>query len=318
MVVTMPKFTLFWATSLSTTSRCYSHRLSTRRIGTSVKKFQEPLRAVVSNPEWIQKAIDETTTIAKNSASSWNVDVDIQTRFVLIDTLHPGNVGSSARSIKTMGFFPEGLVVINPKDEKVMRKKKCIEASSGAKDVLKHATLVVTNNNCDEDSDNTDNRISNNAQDQSSSNDSGQQPTSISSNGNNNASNLRQAIEQSFGTSNIPTLICGTGMPVDMANERTFVQTYLEPRKFLTNLLEAKYRNSNDDDDRKQQQLNIAFCFGNERYGMSEEDLRACDVLLGIPTHPSFGSLNLAKAVQIIAYDWRQALVEAAEKGHDC
>jgi len=33
-----------------------------------------------------------------------------------------------------------------------------------------------------------------------------------------------------------------------------------------------------------------------------------CDVVLGVPTNPDFGSLNLASAVQLVAYDWRQAL----------
>ena len=33
-----------------------------------------------------------------------------------------------------------------------------------------------------------------------------------------------------------------------------------------------------------------------------------CDALLGIPTDPAFGSLNLAAAVQVIAYDLRMAL----------
>ena len=33
-----------------------------------------------------------------------------------------------------------------------------------------------------------------------------------------------------------------------------------------------------------------------------------CSVALSIPTNPNFGSLNLASAVQVIAYDWRQAL----------
>jgi tRNA/rRNA methyltransferase len=31
-------------------------------------------------------------------------------------------------------------------------------------------------------------------------------------------------------------------------------------------------------------------------------------VCLSIPTAPGYGSLNLAQAVQLIAYDWRQAL----------
>ncbi|QHE85412.1 RNA methyltransferase [Hydrogenophaga sp. BPS33] len=52
----------------------------------------------------------------------------------------------------------------------------------------------------------------------------------------------------------------------------------------------------------------VAFLFGSERFGMRNEDVYRCHVALSIPTAPSFGSLNLAAAVQLIAYDWRQAL----------
>ena len=41
---------------------------------------------------------------------------------------------------------------------------------------------------------------------------------------------------------------------------------------------------------------------------MSNDDVYRCHVALSIPTDPNFGSLNLAAAVQLIAYDWRQAL----------
>ena len=33
-----------------------------------------------------------------------------------------------------------------------------------------------------------------------------------------------------------------------------------------------------------------------------------CHVCLSIPTNPDYGSLNLAQAVQLLSYDWRQAL----------
>ena len=56
------------------------------------------------------------------------------------------------------------------------------------------------------------------------------------------------------------------------------------------------------------QESGIAFLFGCERYGMANEDVYRCDVALSIPTNPQFGSLNLASAVQVVAYDWRQAL----------
>ncbi len=52
----------------------------------------------------------------------------------------------------------------------------------------------------------------------------------------------------------------------------------------------------------------VAFLFGSERFGMQNEDVYRCHACLSIPTDPNFGSLNLAAAVQLIAYDWREAL----------
>ena len=52
----------------------------------------------------------------------------------------------------------------------------------------------------------------------------------------------------------------------------------------------------------------IGFLFGSERFGMANEDVYRCHVALSIPTNPQFGSLNLGAAIQVIAYEWRQAL----------
>ena len=52
----------------------------------------------------------------------------------------------------------------------------------------------------------------------------------------------------------------------------------------------------------------VAFLFGSERFGMRNEDVYRCHVALSIPTNPAFGSLNLAAALQVIAYEWRLAL----------
>ena len=52
----------------------------------------------------------------------------------------------------------------------------------------------------------------------------------------------------------------------------------------------------------------IAFLFGSERYGMRNEDVYRCHAALRIPVSPAYGSLNLAAAIQVIAYEWRQAL----------
>ncbi|WP_422015143.1 RNA methyltransferase [Roseateles sp.] len=52
----------------------------------------------------------------------------------------------------------------------------------------------------------------------------------------------------------------------------------------------------------------LALVFGSERYGMSNDDVYRCHAVLSIPTDPGYGSLNLAQAVQLLAYDLRQAL----------
>lgn len=52
----------------------------------------------------------------------------------------------------------------------------------------------------------------------------------------------------------------------------------------------------------------VAFVFGSERFGLSNEDVWRCHACVSIPTAPGYGSLNLAQAVQVLAYEWRQAL----------
>ena len=55
-------------------------------------------------------------------------------RWVLVETSHPGNVGSAARALKTMGF--SDLRLINPKIQNVARESEAIALASGAVDVL--------------------------------------------------------------------------------------------------------------------------------------------------------------------------------------
>lgn len=55
-------------------------------------------------------------------------------------------------------------------------------------------------------------------------------------------------------------------------------------------------------------QSGVGLLFGCERFGMANEDVYRCDVALSIPSNPQFGSLNLGSAIQLIAYEWRQAL----------
>lgn len=54
-------------------------------------------------------------------------------------------------------------------------------------------------------------------------------------------------------------------------------------------------------------ELNIAWVFGRERYGLTNEELDLCHGICTIPANIDYSSLNLAAAVQIICYEWLSA-----------
>ncbi|MCH9671833.1 MAG: RNA methyltransferase [Gammaproteobacteria bacterium] len=60
-------------------------------------------------------------------------------KFVLLETSHPGNIGASARAMKTMGFSE--LVLVNPKR---FPAAEASERAAGADDLLYEATVVET------------------------------------------------------------------------------------------------------------------------------------------------------------------------------
>jgi len=170
----------------------------------------------------------------------------MQSRFVLIQTSHAGNVGGVARAMKVMGF--DDLVLVAPRWANVLRREETIQRASGANDVLAKARIVDT---LDEALDGMDH-------------------------------------------------LCATAM-----TPRDFGPPTRTPREHFAGLLgQAPAVTS--------MPVNppggVAFLFGSERFGMRNEDVYRCHVCLSIPTDPNFGSLNLAAAVQLIAYDWRQAL----------
>lgn len=85
------------------------------------------------------------------------------------------------------------------------------------------------------------------------------------------------------------TYACATAM-----TPRDFGPPTHAPRALLPDLAREGHR--------------VAFVFGSERYGLANEDVYRCHACLSIPTRVEYGSLNLAQAVQLIAYDWREAL----------
>lgn len=159
------------------------------------------------------------------------------TRFILVGTSHPGNVGATARAMKVMGF--SDLVLVRPRFDDVLVQEDTVAMASGAADILVRAKVVDT---------------------------------------------LAEALDGvSFALATAMT-------------PRDFGPPTITPRAGLAALA------SQDPAPR------VGFVFGSERYGMANEDVYRCHAVISIPTNPGYGSLNLSQAVQLLAYEWRQAL----------
>jgi tRNA/rRNA methyltransferase len=85
------------------------------------------------------------------------------------------------------------------------------------------------------------------------------------------------------------TYLCATAM-----TPRDFGPPTFTPREHLGGLAGSGH--------------SVAFLFGSERFGMNNDDVYRCHAALTIPSDPRYGSLNLAAAIQVIAYEWRTAL----------
>jgi len=55
----------------------------------------------------------------------------------------------------------------------------------------------------------------------------------------------------------------------------------------------------------------VALVFGTEMSGLSNSELEKCQLLITIPVNSEYGSLNLAAAVQVVAYELRSCGVAA-------
>jgi tRNA (cytidine32/uridine32-2'-O)-methyltransferase len=58
------------------------------------------------------------------------------------------------------------------------------------------------------------------------------------------------------------------------------------------------------------QQSEVALLFGNEQSGLDNGELILCHAMVRIPSVEDFSSLNLAQAVQLMAYELRLALLD--------
>lgn len=80
-------------------------------------------------------------TLQESSESPANAAQDpfARVRFIMVSPSHPGNVGSAARAIKTMGFH--ALHLVNPELAGVLSHPDAIALASGAADILAQARI---------------------------------------------------------------------------------------------------------------------------------------------------------------------------------
>jgi tRNA/rRNA methyltransferase len=166
---------------------------------------------------------------------------------VLVKTSHPGNVGSVARAMKTMGLTD--LRLVEPKDPQVCQHEEALALSSGAQDVLGAARVYECLPDALEDV---------------------------------NLSYALSARLRELG----PVL-------------QNPVQASVEALRRLT------------------EGQGVAFVFGAERTGLSNEELLLCNRQVYIPGNPDYNSLNLAQAVQIVSYALRQQWLNDVENNED-
>ncbi len=78
------------------------------------------------------------------------------------------------------------------------------------------------------------------------------------------------------------------------ARLREFSPPVQTPREFATHVA-------------GQSGLTLALIFGNERFGLPNQTVEQCNVLVNIPANPEYSSLNLAQAAQVLLYECRMA-----------
>jgi tRNA/rRNA methyltransferase len=167
-------------------------------------------------------------------------------RVVLVETSRPGNIGSVARAMKTMGFSE--LVLVNPRVEGALQHEEAVAFASGAQDILAGARIVAT------------------------------------------VAEALDGINHAAAVS---------------ARLREFSPPVQTPREVAEHMAAATGAAAGQD-------LHAALLFGNERFGLPNEIVERCNVLINIPANPDYSSLNLAQAAQVLLYECRMAALAGA------
>jgi tRNA (cytidine32/uridine32-2'-O)-methyltransferase len=163
-------------------------------------------------------------------------------RVVLEGTQHPGNIGSAARAMKTMGL--SRLVLVAPER---FPDREADALAAGARDLLDAASLHDT---------------------------------------------LAEAIAD-----------CGLVLGCTARSRRVPLPEQVPREAAASALAEAAAG------------AEVALVFGRERTGLENGELQLCHGAVHIPSDPGYGSLNLAAAVQVLAYELRMAWLAVPAAG---
>ena len=158
-------------------------------------------------------------------------------RVVLSHTSHPGNIGASARAMRTMGL--RALYLINPK---LFPHADATAMAAGADEILGNSTLCAS---------------------------------------------LNEALVNT-------TFVVGL-----TARRRDLSHPMVSLREAAAQMIGETANGQ------------VAVLFGTEMSGLSNGELDRCHLLANIAADEEFSSLNLAAAVQVTAYELRQATILA-------
>jgi tRNA/rRNA methyltransferase len=212
-------------------------------------------------------------------------------RFILINTSHAGNVGAAARALKVMGF--DDMVLVAPRWANVLRREETIQRASGANDVLDRTRIVET---LDEALDGVDHLCA-----------TAMTPRDFGP----STYAVRAYFEMLLNKELLPQY--SMGLEADLAYKSGAAPVAMPAAADTAQVAAAGA--ATVPAATAPTLPRMAFLFGSERFGMRNEDVYRCHAALSIPTNPQFGSLNLASAVQLVAYEWRQALGGFAVQG---
>jgi tRNA/rRNA methyltransferase/tRNA (cytidine32/uridine32-2'-O)-methyltransferase len=110
------------------------------------------------------------------------------------------------------------------------------------------------------------------------------------------SSGALDVLEAAKVTATLPAALQGCGLVIGAsARHRRLGMPEIDPRECARQLLDASRTKP------------AAVVFGPERSGLANEELDLCQAILYIPANPEYSSLNLAMAVQILAWELRCA-----------